>query len=226
MLRASTRDGLFRSLKLLTLCKHEVELWVVMWDFDFGAVPLHAFQTFVKLYNVLQSFICFLFDCCTAQHHKAAAPGLCVHADCPSGRVDFRIKGYPRIKMFAHKSGTTTAMWTQQNAQHLHRILICKFTKALLLLFGWNDFLLVDSTANNCKYIWLYARLCQGSSLVKKATMQRNVTSENAERRWGDTGLLGDWCHVSDFSSAVMWCRCVFLGPWLLLPLCVVSFSE
>ena len=41
-------------------------------------------------------------------------PRLDVHVDCPSRGVDFRMKGYTWLKIFAQHSGTTTTMWTQQ----------------------------------------------------------------------------------------------------------------
>lgn len=115
--------------------------------------------------NVLQCFMCFLFDFCTAEYHRAQAPRLCAHIDWPSRGVDFRMKDCLWIKMFAQHSGATSATWTQQNANICVEFTSLTGLKVLLLFFSGNDFLRVYYTSSTCKNIWLHSILCQGPHL-------------------------------------------------------------
>lgn len=123
------------------------EWWCGFWS--------NAFNRVARLWSncdVLQCFMCFMFDFCTATYHRAQTSRLCAHIDCPSGGLKvgggFRKKDYPWIKMFAQRSGTTSTMQSVTKCQHLHQIQIFDFqTKVFVRFFCGNHFQLQSYSA-------------------------------------------------------------------------------
>lgn len=124
------------------------EWWCGLWS--------NAFNRVARLWSncdVLQCFMCFMFDFCTATYHRAQTSRLYAHIDCPSGGLKVGVGGLQKERLPMDKN-VCPAVWDNQynasvtKCQHLHHIQIFDFqTKVFVRFFCGNNFQLQSYTA-------------------------------------------------------------------------------